>query len=183
MKYFLDTEFIEQPGFMQLISIGIVAEDGRTFYAENMSFDEREASEWVRENVLSKLRWWTKRGGCSQAFWRMDKLGSREEKTEVFGTITAIKDVLLRFFNRDDNFEFWGYYSDYDWVNFSWIFGRMIDLPRGFPKYCRDLKQLLDESGKEKIPDPTNEHNALADALWNKRLYEYLTGGLNDETG
>jgi hypothetical protein len=29
MKYFLDTEFIEQPNTIELISIGIVAEDGR----------------------------------------------------------------------------------------------------------------------------------------------------------
>lgn len=41
--------------------------------------------------------------------------------------------------------EFYGYYSDYDWVVFCWLFGRMIDLPKSFPMYCIDLKQTLDE--------------------------------------
>ncbi|HJY21383.1 MAG TPA: hypothetical protein VJ279_00780, partial [Hanamia sp.] len=25
-------------------------------------------------------------------------------------------------------------------------FGRMIDLPKGFPMYCKDLKQMLDDA-------------------------------------
>ena len=41
--------------------------------------------------------------------------------------------------------QFYGYYSDYDWVVFCWLFGKMIDLPKGFPMYCIDLKQLLDD--------------------------------------
>lgn len=41
--------------------------------------------------------------------------------------------------------EFYGYYCDYDWVVFCWLFGKMIDLPKGFPMYCKDLKQLQDE--------------------------------------
>jgi hypothetical protein len=48
------------------------------------------------------------------------------------------------------NPEFYGYYSDYDWVVFCWLFGRMNDLPKGFPMYCRDLKQMLDEVAESK---------------------------------
>ena len=33
MKYWIDTEFIERPCTIDLISIGLVAEDGREFYA------------------------------------------------------------------------------------------------------------------------------------------------------
>jgi hypothetical protein len=40
--------------------------------------------------------------------------------------------------------KFYGYYSDYDWVVFCWLFGKMIDWPKGFPMYCIDLKQELD---------------------------------------
>jgi hypothetical protein len=42
---------------------------------------------------------------------------------------------------------FCGYYSDYDWVVFCWLFGKMMDLPTssGFPMYCYDLKQKLDD--------------------------------------
>ena len=70
----------------------------------------------------------------------------------------------------------------------------MMDLPKGFPMYCNDLKQMFDEViflktkeynlsigdvaniYKRKItyPKQTNGHNALADAKWNFELYKFL---------
>jgi hypothetical protein len=149
-KYFLDTEFIEQPNTIDLISIGIVCEDGRKYYAISNQFDEAKANDWVLENVIYKLE-------------------SLPRKTLV-----QIKAELLEFITGE-NIEFWGYYSDYDWVVFCWIFGTMIELPNGYPMYCRDIKQLLEESGKDKIAEPVGEHNALADAEWNLKLYKHLT--------
>jgi hypothetical protein len=87
--------------------------------------------------------------------------------------------------------EFYAYFADYDWVVFCSLFGTMMDLPKGFPMYCNDLKQTLDEKEKTYLkstvinminslsehsnyPKQTNEHNALADAKWNKELYEFL---------
>lgn len=43
------------------------------------------------------------------------------------------------------NIKFHAYYADYDWVVFCWLFGRMIDLPKGFPMYCVDIKQIMDQ--------------------------------------
>ena len=39
MKYWIDTEFIERPCTIDLISAGLVAEDGREFYAESSEVD------------------------------------------------------------------------------------------------------------------------------------------------
>jgi hypothetical protein len=68
----------------------------------------------------------------------------------------------------------------------------MIDLPTGFPMYCKDLKQMLDEQADYELPNlpkedrvdvwkkssnypkQTNEHNALDDAIFNKKLYNFL---------
>ena len=95
------------------------------------------------------------------------------------------------------NPQFYGYYSAYDHVALCWLFGKMIDLPKGFPMYCNDLKQEFDRICIEReknwmkesenkfdmethlktlpnYPKQTNEHNALADAKWNKQLYEFL---------
>ena len=47
MKYWLDTEFIERPFTIDLISIGLVAEDGREFYAESSEVDWSKASQWT----------------------------------------------------------------------------------------------------------------------------------------
>jgi len=43
---------------------------------------------------------------------------------------TSIEEV------KTTNVQFYGYYCDYDWVVTCWQFGKMIDLPKGFPMYC-----------------------------------------------
>ena len=71
--------------------------------------------------------------------------------------------------------EFWGYFADYDWVAFCQIFGTMMDLPKGWPMYCRDIKQLADSLGNPELPTQSStEHNALNDARWNKQAWEFL---------
>lgn len=157
MKYFLDTEFAEKPCTIELISLGIVAEDGREFYAENLNFDPDNANQWVKDNVLTHL------------------IGDKYAIPRRF-----IKSLVLEFIG-DDKPEFWGYYADYDWVVFCWLFGSMIDLPKGWPMYCRDIKQLCDQLGNPQLPlQDSTEHNALFDARWNRSAYYFLTGGKND---
>lgn len=46
--------------------------------------------------------------------------------------------------------ELYGYYSAYDHVVFCWLFGRMIDLPKGFPMYSKDMKQIFDSKLENK---------------------------------
>ena len=152
MKYFLDTEFMEDGNTIDLISIGIVDERGREFYCIRHGFNASKANEWVMENVLKKLENDIPRYSNEQ-----------------------IKDRLFVFLAGDKEPEFWGYYADYDWVVFCQLFGTMMDLPKMFPMYCRDIKQLCDSLGNPKLPEEgKDEHNALADARWNKKTYEYL---------
>ncbi len=90
----------------------------------------------------------------------------------------------LEFTTDNAKISFYAYYADYDWVVFCWLFGKMIDLPEGFPKYCNDLKQTMNEldiksqmngfKKLDKYPQKENEHNAIEDARWNKQLYEFL---------
>ena len=117
-----------------------------------------------------------------------------------------IKELVFECSDQVENWgkkikpEFYAWYADYDWVVFCWLYGRMIDLPRGFPMYCRDLKQMLDDKKKSgnlpkvvfgsrtgdlanlfvdfrqhpDYPEQENEHNALDDARWNKKLFNFL---------
>lgn len=152
MKFFLDTEFIESgPGApIDLLSIGIVCEDGREFYAESASANLSLASTWVEENVLPHLT----------------------GEKELLGPMGA----RIKAFVGECKPEFWGYYADYDWVVFCQIFGTMMDLPKGWPMYCRDLKQLAVAFGDPELPkQKSTEHNALHDARWNKSIYGFLT--------
>lgn len=161
MKYFIDTEFNELIGedahyspTIDLISIGIVDDEGRAYYAEHRDFCERLCNPWVKENVLPKLG-------------LVEKRKSSEE---------IAKDILA-FVGRDPDPEFWAYYASYDWVVFCWLFGPMVDLPKHFPMHPMDLQQWWKQLGSPpdvKPPDPAEEHNALIDALWNKQLHAEL---------
>lgn len=153
MRYYIDTEFRERPGTIELISIGIVAEDGRELYAENAFFNWHDVptDDWLQENVRPHLT------------------GDR--------TIPAvIRERVLQFAPPDKRPEFWGYFADYDWVVFAWLFGRMIDLPKGYPMWCRDVKQEMARLRlrKDDMPDFTYDgaaHNALADAHFHRHLH------------
>lgn len=169
MRYFLDTEFSEEPSTIKLISLAIVAEDGREFYAESSDFRDHQANDWVQKNVLPHL-WHRQRDKSEFNVWIRD--GGR-------GGLLTRREIAggTRRFIGDDIPEFWGYFADYDWVVFCWLFGSMVDLPEGWPMYCRDLKQWADQLGGVQLPKQiANEHHALADARWNKSAFEYLSG-------
>jgi hypothetical protein len=152
MKYWYDTEFIEDGSTIDLISIGIVAEDGREYYAQSEEFDASKANEWVRTNVLAQLE-----PGRKLRY--------------------SIKRDLLDFCDPEKygKPELWGYFSAYDHVAFCQLFGTMMDLPKGYPMYTRDIKQWCDSLGNPQLPEQgKGEHNALADARWNKVAWEFL---------
>jgi len=154
MKYFIDTEFYEKPSTISLISLAIVAEDGREFYKWNTDYNkEAEKDIWLVENVFS-----FKPSDDSSLWMPQSEFGSS----------------IVEFVGTDSRPEFWGYYSDYDWVIFCWQFGRMIDLPNHFPMYCRDLIQLIDSLGELVKEQTEAEHDALADARWIRDTYNVL---------
>lgn len=159
MKYFVDTEFIEDGKTIDLLSIAVVAEDGRELYLQSSECDLTQANAWVKDNVFPHL-WnanWTDRkdiANCILAFCDPKKYGRPE---------------------------FWGYYADYDWVVICQLFGTMIDLPEGWPMYCNDVKQLAVQLGDPDLHEHCDdtkgvEHEALSDARWTKRAYEWLQG-------
>lgn len=232
MKYFIDTEFIEgkqQRKFLgiplgktkptiDLISIGIVAEDGREYYAISKDFNLEEAwnrhdlkivgkrdggeipiyekQYWLRENVLRPIfneyypsRFANLHHYPEFTFENMKKVISygKTNKEIARDIIEFIAPTNERFdgqagwysvetYLKSNKPKFYGYYADYDWVVFAWLFGLMKDLPKGFPYYCIDLKQTLDERGNPDISHlkQGTEHNALADARYHKRIYEFL---------
>lgn len=55
MFLFFDTEFTGLHKDTNLISIGIVSEDGKKFYAEFCDYDRTKCDDWILENVISNL--------------------------------------------------------------------------------------------------------------------------------
>lgn len=154
MRYWFDTEFIEDGKTIELISIGVVSEDNRELYLENVECDTANASQWVRDNVLPYI-------GKSH---------------HHYATRKVIKESVLNFCGSNKP-EFWAYYADYDWVALCQLFGTMMDLPQGWPRYCRDIKQWCDMLGNPRLPkQEASEHHALSDARWNRAAWEFLRG-------
>ncbi len=194
IKYFIDTEFIEDGITIDLISIGIVCEDGREYYAQSVEFDHRKASEWVKENVLIPLLMcpWAQSGpeGIS-GLYRTDRAYHKAHGGQCvdqqrglvhncsWRTREQIKRNILSFMDVEayGKPELWGYYSAYDHVAFCQLFGTMMGLPKGFPMYTRDIKQLCDSLGNPRLPEQgKDEHNALQDARWVREAYHFLMG-------
>lgn len=227
MRYYIDTEFHEHQkpvkflGFtiakvwtIDLISIGIVCEDGREYYAINRDLNLKHAkkNKWLKENVLDKLPpkqpEFPIHGGSPRLYQEtMRWIPMKQIAEEILDFVGAKIDTddfgnWFYSYNREKP-EFYAYYADYDWVVFCWIFGTMMQLPNGFPMYCKDIKQMFDERlhkangsidivndriveyGNKKqqleyykslsnYPKETNAHNALDDARWNKNLYEFV---------
>jgi hypothetical protein len=186
MKYFIDTEFIEDGKTIDLISIGIVCEDGRELYLGNKECNFSKASDWVINNVLIPMGFvrmpkqaWIEgfMRPIDPIFW-VSKRAILEELLIFFAPNSITDDKRTATRAAEDDYaevEIWGYYADYDWVVFCQLFGTMMDLPKGFPMYCRDIKQECDRLGNPRLPEQGDgEHNALEDARWNQKAYQFL---------
>lgn len=170
MRIFFDTEFLEDGKTIDLISIGMVREDGEELYLVNRDADWRRiyADPWLTENVVPHLpepRKWRDRHIIRELV--LEFAGAPWK--QLAGVVPSMRVPSVRP-------EFWAYYADYDWVVLCQLFGRMIDLPKGWPMYCRDFKQVVDERGLELRKQTDGEHDALCDARWLRDEYDRLMG-------
>lgn len=178
-EYHYDLEFLEDGRTIDPISIGVVASDGREYYAVNRDADWARISEhdWLVRNVLEYLP-----GGFSpwpgtiRGLWEPDASDARVKPREQIAVEVA---ALLTANSTDwhDN-ELWAYYAAYDHVALCQLWGPMVKLPAGIPMWTNDLQQelvRLDQAGvKVEIPPQAAEHYALADAWWNATLHDAL---------
>jgi hypothetical protein len=147
-RYFYDCEFIEDGRTIELVSIGIVDETGREFYAVSSEFDPTRAIDWVRRHVLDKLP------APADPAWR-----SRER----------IRDDLLAFLlEPGEPIELWAWMASYDHVVLAQLWGDMRALPRAIPRFTHELRQIWEAAGSPPLPaPPADRHDALSDARHN----------------
>lgn len=180
-KYYIDTEFIEsfhkplfgkKRHFIDLISIGIKAEDGREYYAISSEYNYKDADKWVQENVILPAYTSVVHGDRRNVYD-----ASNFNKSFGISNNQIAADIIHFIGGEPQNTngahsypEFYGYYADYDWVLFCSLFGRMIDLPSGYPMYCKDLMQILEEKANSKARVDIIKHLSKEDKedlLWN----------------
>ncbi|HEY0641598.1 MAG TPA: polyadenylate-specific 3'-exoribonuclease AS [Pseudonocardiaceae bacterium] len=148
MRYFFDTEFIEDGQTIDLVSIGVVDENGREYYAISTEFDPGRAGAWVRANVLDKLP---------------------PPSSPAYRSRARIRETLLEYLlEPGEDVELWAWYAAYDHVALAQLWGAMPTLPRAIPRFTRELRQRWEDVGRPPLPQPpANAHDALADARHN----------------
>ena len=135
MKYAIDTEFIDTSTCSELISLGIVAEDGRTLYFE-FHFPEEELTPWLRENVVPHLN------GEPVLFHEA-------------------ADAILEFIGKDQP-EFWCYYLAHDWYWFTRVFGGFMNMPQHWPQRPRELADYITSLPNVAGPEHNALNDAIA---------------------
>lgn len=150
MRFFYDLEFGDTSGLVTLVSIGVVAEDGREYSAVSSEFDPVAVHPWVREHVLPQLP--------PAATWKPRNTIARE---------------LEEFFGDDP--VWWAWFGAYDHVALCQLWGAMPELPRQFPRITFDVRQLWDHLGRPRLPaQERGLHDALEDARHVKTRYDVL---------
>lgn len=176
-RYFYDCEFLEDGKTIELISIGIVAEDGREYYAIPSNLpDQRIARHpWLMDNVVPSLP-----RIYGDAINRLDlkrnplRIDWNHPDIKPYNQIAR---EVASFLRHTGNPELWAWYGAYDHVALAQLFGPMSEMPGGIPYWTNDIRQEAQRLGftDSDLPEqPDGVHNALADARHNKIRYEWL---------
>lgn len=198
-RVFYDTEFLEDGRTIELISIGLITDDGRSYYAVNGDLDDSSRRDPdLRGGYIGKTPWdrivehdWLVRnvvphlpltgrpvatlggvfGGKANARgMQLDHTNSDVKPRQVIAN--EVRDFIQA---AGPDVELWAWYGAYDHVALCQLWGRMIELPDGVPMYTNDLRQERRRLGDPEMPkQAAGEHNALADAVHNRDMARFL---------
>lgn len=163
MKIFFDTEFTGLHQNTTLISIGLISENWKTFYAEFTDYDQWQIDSWLQENVIANL-------------YMMSIDPSITTPWKIFQWDSSfIKDRLTKWISQFESVEMWSDCLSYDWVLFNTL---MADYSQGYPQLPKNVNYIpfdICTLFKMKWIDPDisreefsgmdgKKHNALYDA-------------------
>lgn len=183
---YYDCEFIEDGRTIDLISIGMVREDGAEYYAVSSEFNLKRLvkHDWLMANVwpsLPQIRGDRRMDILATARPRWLVSSARQTRRLFDYEHPAVKpreriaEEVSAFILGQADPQLWAWYGAYDHVALAQLFGQMIDLPMGVPMHTNDLKQECVRLGDPRVPEQASgQHNALADARHNKVIAEFL---------
>ena len=197
MKVFLDTEFTGLHQNTSLLSIGIIDEDGRTFYAEISDYDFTQMDEWLLENIMSHMIFEPAKPG-EEEYYSAERFDDNPIGQDLYksyslkmrGTIKEVAQELEKWLNQYDKVEIWSDCLAYDWMLFCQMFGGAMNIPSNVYYIPFDICTLFIMEGID--PDISREfyirerldnidmplfmkHNALWDAKVIRECFFKLT--------
>lgn len=186
MNLFFKCNFTKPHKDASLISIGIVSEDGKEFYAEFIDFDISQCSEWVKENIVKNLvltfptknadieitkntiQEWEEEGYklSKSPFRSSGYVGfctsiTKDSITEVVGDKEWIANELKDWLEQ---FGFVNFISDlchYDFVFLIDLFGSEWDLPFKVSSICHDINYDIANYYRISEEDASNRNRGL----------------------
>jgi hypothetical protein len=174
-KIFFDTEFTGLHQNTTLISIGLVSECGKTFYAEFNDYDFKQVDDWLKENVINNLQY----NGIFQ------KLDETKNSISYKSTTENIKEKLTDWLEQFGEVEIWSDCLSYDWVLFNQIFGHAFNIPKNVYYIPFDICTLFYAKGIDadisreafaEMSEGSQKHNALWDAKVIRQCFVKLQG-------
>ncbi len=174
-KIFFDTEFTGLHQGTTLISIGLISECNKKFYAEFSDYDKTQVDDWIEENVIKKL------------ILQGSPVDLPNDK-RVVGDTAFIRQNLLEWLEQFDEVEMWSDCLSYDWVLFCQIFGHAFKIPKNVYYIPFDISTLFKIKGLDPninreefaCKEKEQKHNSLWDAELIKLCYEKLLNLEND---
>lgn len=197
MRIFYDCEFLEDGRTIDLISIGMITGtefDHQTLYAVNdellRDHPDKPGSlyrritghSWLMTNVVPHLPIKDARNGSGPMYAAFQPGGrsghfTLDPENEHVLPMRLIRAQVREFVLQFDFPELWAWYGAYDHVVLCQLFGKMMDLPKGFPMWTNDIRTLALLAGEDNRPGaPVQEgqaHHALNDARHDRDLYDY----------
>lgn len=181
MLLFLDTEFTSLTQQAELLSLAIVDENERIFYAEFTDYQSDNISDWIKENVISQ-------------FFLTSERSVTTTPTFIKGNTELVKYELVKWLEmyKNTTCKFVADVYMYDWVLFAELFGGALQLPPFIDFMPIDFSTLLfaknEDSHKPRLEFLTTKeienfnskypqikaHSALYDTLLLKKCYEKL---------
>lgn len=188
MRLFFDMEFTGLRKNTTPISLGIVSEDGKRFYAEFTDYDKSQCNDWIEENVIKNLK--------------LDGMGVGVSDTDenpplriVMGNKKHIYQEINEWLQQFDTIQFVSDVCHYDFVLLIDLLtngGAALDLPDNISAVCHDINQDIAayfevsdreafDMNREEILDRLKgyhvvgeKHNSLYDAEIIKEIYKVI---------
>ena len=188
-KIYFDTEFTGLHQKTTLISIGIISDCGKTFYAELNDYDKSQIDEWLQANVIDNLIISAHKSDNYYLMRRHESNPVGNNNFEGYSVsincnMSELKSNLSNWLEQFEQVEIYGDCLAYDWVLFCQIFGHAFNIPKNVYYIPFDLCSFFKVKGIDPdinreefaglVAGENDKHNALWDAKVIKACFEKL---------
>lgn len=142
MKVYFDTEFTGLHKNTDLISIGLIAENGKLFYAEITDYDKSQINDWLKENVIDNLLFGNNSGF---KFYKNPLIVGSKPNRLIYHDKNTVRYELNQWLKRfDTDIQFVSDVCHYDMVLLiDLLADDALSMNKKFSLSCNDINQEI----------------------------------------